>query len=139
MPAIVIHGREDALVFPNYQSRAYYGLNQATRGAKSHLSYWEVTPAQHFDTFISRLWPQPPLTGSVEFVPLHYYLTKALDMMYDHLTSGTPLPPSQVVRATARGTDPLTAANVPTLMPLPKQNPGADAITFAHGVLNIPE
>ncbi|MGF1641595.1 MAG: 3-hydroxybutyrate oligomer hydrolase family protein [Rhodospirillales bacterium] len=139
VPAIVIHGRQDALVFPNYQSRAYYALNQQTRGRTSKLVYWEVTPAQHFDAFLSTFWPVPPFAGPVEFVPLHYYLTQGLDMMYAHLTAGTPLPPSQVVRATARGLAPLTAANAPVLMPPPVQNPGADAITFADGVLDIPQ
>jgi hydroxybutyrate-dimer hydrolase len=139
VPAIVIHGREDALVFPNYQSRAYYALNQSTRAKKSNLRYWEVTPAQHFDTFITRLWPQPPGEGPVDFVPLHYYLTEGLDMMYRHLTEGEELPPSQVVRATPRGTNPLTAVNVPVLMPLPVEDPGADAISFAGNVLNVPE
>jgi hydroxybutyrate-dimer hydrolase len=92
VPSIIIHGREDALVFPNYQSRAYYALNQSRRGARSRLSYWEVTPAQHFDTLITRLWASPPVTGPAEFVPLHYYLTEGLDMMLEHLTDGNALP-----------------------------------------------
>jgi hydroxybutyrate-dimer hydrolase len=60
-------------------------------------------------------------------------------MMYRHLTEGEELPPSQVVRATPRGTNPLTAVNVPVLMPLPVEDPGADAISFAGNVLNVPE
>jgi hypothetical protein len=51
-PAIIIHGREDALVIPNFQSRACYALNQIVERRKSNLRYWEVTPAQHFEAFI---------------------------------------------------------------------------------------
>src|SRR5262245_11129943 len=39
VPAIVIHGRRDALVFPNLHSRAYYALNQEREAHKSRLSY----------------------------------------------------------------------------------------------------
>ncbi|HSD54085.1 MAG TPA: 3-hydroxybutyrate oligomer hydrolase family protein [Burkholderiales bacterium] len=136
-PAIVIHGRRDALVFPNLQSRAYFGLNQQREGNKSRLSYIEVTTGQHFDTFISSLFVGP---GGAQFAPLHYYLVKAMDSMYAHLTSGAALPPSQVVRPTPRGAAPYTSANVPALLPLPSLTPAAgDRIIFANGVLSIPE
>jgi hydroxybutyrate-dimer hydrolase len=68
-PAIVIHGRRDALVFPNLHSRAYYALNQQKEGVKSRLSYIEVTTGQHFDAFISFLLTNP--LGVVQFSPLH--------------------------------------------------------------------
>jgi hydroxybutyrate-dimer hydrolase len=137
-PAIVIHGRRDALVFPNLQSRAYYGLNQQREGHRSRLSYIEVTTGQHFDAFISSLFTNP--VGSAQFVPLHYYFVKAMDSMYAHLTTGAALPPSQVVRPTPRGLDPYSATNVPTLLPLPSLTPAAgDRIVFSHGVLSIPE
>ncbi len=140
-PAIIIHGRNDALVFPNYHSRAYYALNQTVEGEKSKLRYWEVPPAQHFDTFISRLWPlRPDFTfGPVVFVPLHFYLTEGLNMMYDHLKNGAPLPPSQVVRAIPRGTKPYSVDNFETLLPLPLSNPDGNAITFDNGILSIPK
>jgi hydroxybutyrate-dimer hydrolase len=35
------------------------------------------------------------------FVPLHFYLLHALDLMYDHLRKGKALPPSQVISSTA--------------------------------------
>src|SRR5690606_20416403 len=38
-PVIIIHGREDALVFPNLHSRAYYALNQKVEGKRSRTSY----------------------------------------------------------------------------------------------------
>jgi hydroxybutyrate-dimer hydrolase len=135
-PAIIIHGREDALVFPNLHSRAYYALNQKIEGKKSRLRYIEVTPGQHFDAFISFFFGP---TG-VQFAPLHYYFVLAMDSMYAHLTGGAPLPPSQVVRPTPRGGEAYTAANLPALLPPPLLAPAAgDRITFSGGVLSIPE
>ena len=137
-PAIVIHGRRDALVFPNLQSRAYYGLNQEREGKKSRLSYIEVTTGQHFDAFISNFFVNA--SGGAQFVPLHYYYLRAMDSMYAHLTGGGALPPSQVVRPTPRGTTPYSAVNVPTLLPLPALAPAAgDQILFKDRVLSIPE
>jgi hydroxybutyrate-dimer hydrolase len=135
-PAIIFHGREDALVFPNFQSRAYYALNQLTEGVRSKLSYIEVTPAQHFDSFISSLWPLGTVSGLVEFVPLHYYLTEGLNLMLNHLRYGDRLWPSQVVRASARLDKPYPIAPLPTL---PVDDPGPDAIIFSKGILRIPK
>lgn len=136
-PAIVIHGRRDALVFPNLHSRAYYGLNQQNEGRKSRLSYIEVSTGQHFDAFISSLFVGP--TG-VQFAPLHYYFVLAMDSMYAHLTVGAALPPSQVVRPTPRGVAPYTPATVPVLLPPPSNAPAdGDRIKFGSGVLTIPE
>jgi hydroxybutyrate-dimer hydrolase len=136
-PAIIIHGRRDALVFPNLHSRAYYALNQQEEGRRSRLSYIEVSSGQHFDAFISSLFVGP--TG-VQFAPLHYYFVQAMDTMYAHLTAGGPLPPSQVVRPTPRGLQLYTPANVPALLPPMRQSPpAADRISFDDGVLSIPE
>jgi len=136
-PAIVIHGRRDALVFPNLHSRAYYALNQQEEGRKSRLTYIEVSTGQHFDAFISSLFLGP--TGA-QFAPLHYYFVLAMDNIYAHLTSGAPLPPPQVVRPTPRGAAPYTPANVPLLLPPPSLTPAAgDRIRFSGGVLTIPE
>jgi hydroxybutyrate-dimer hydrolase len=133
-PAIIIHGRRDALVFPNLHSRAYFALNQQN-DVQSRLSYIEVNTGQHFDAFISSLFLGA--TGA-QFVPLHYYFIKAMDSMYQHLTNGGALPPSQVVRATPRGFAPYT--NPPVGLPLPSLTPAAgDRITFSGGVLTIPE
>ena len=135
-PAIVIHGRQDALVFPNLHSRAYYALNQEREGRKSGMSYIEVTPGQHFDAFVSSLFLGP---AGAQFAPLHYYFVVAMDNMYDHLTKGTALPPSQVVRPIARGFTPYTPADAGTRLPNPSNAPGANAIRFDEGVLTIPE
>ena len=136
-PTIVIHGRRDALVFPNLHSRAYYGLNQEKEGQRSRLSYIEVTSGQHFDAFISSFFLGA--TGA-QFAPLHYYFVLAMDNMYAHLTSGAPLPPSQVVRPTPRGFTAYTPTNVPALLPAPSLAPlEGDRITFADALVTIPE
>jgi hydroxybutyrate-dimer hydrolase len=62
-----------------------------------------------------------------------------MDAMYAHLTSGTALPPSQVVRPTPRGLTPYTPADAGTRLPNPSNAPGSNAIRFDHGVLTIPE
>jgi hydroxybutyrate-dimer hydrolase len=135
-PAIVIHGRRDALVFPNLHSRAYYAANQAKEGAKSRLRYIEVTTGQHFDAFISSLFVG---ADGAQFAPLHYYFVLAMDAMYAHLTTGAALIPSQVVRPTPRGKEPYDSQNVPKLLPAPSDSPGADAIVFENGELKIPK
>jgi hydroxybutyrate-dimer hydrolase len=78
--------------------------------------------------------------GFVQFSPLHYYFVLAMDAMYAHLTTGAQQPPSQVVRPTPRGFAPYDTGNVPMLLPPPSNSPAAaDRITFAAGVLSIPE
>jgi hydroxybutyrate-dimer hydrolase len=132
-PAIIVHGRSDTLVPTNFSSRPYYARNQQVEGAASKLRYIEVTNAQHFDAFIAN-----PLLGyNVLYVPLHVYFNRALDAMYAHLTTGAPLPPSQVVRTTPRGAGapPITAANVPPIQAVP----GGNAITFDGTTLTIPD
>ena len=58
--------------------------------------------------------------------------------MYAHLTTGAPLPPSQVVRGVPRGAGapPITAANVPDFVLNP---PASDQITFSGTTLTIPD
>ena len=139
-PAIVLAGRSDALVFPNYHSRPYYGLNQLVEGEESRLSYIEVTNAQHFEAFISTFWIDP-ITREVQFVPLHYYLFQALDWMNDYLKGDlSTLPPSQVIRPVPRGVKPYENSDRGTLLlPDIQENPTpGDRITFDGDVLNIP-
>ena len=132
-PAIIVHGRDDALLPVNHTSRPYYALNQKVEGAASRLRYIEVTHAQHFDSFIGLPTVLPGYDS--RYVPLHVYLNRALDAMYEHLSSGKPLPASQVVRTVPRGGTPgaapaISAANVPAIAAVPA--PG-DAITMAAG------
>ena len=136
-PAVIVHGRADTLVPVNQTSRPYYALNK-TRESGSKLAYYEVTNAQHFDSFIDN----PALPGyDSRLVPLHVYFNRAMDIVYANLRNGTAIPASQVIRTTPRGgtggTAPaITAANVP---PIPATPAAADAITFTNNTLTIPE
>ncbi len=131
-PAIIVHGRSDTLVPVNHASRAYYGKNQLTAIGATQLRYIEVENAQHFDAFIDLL------PGFNElYIPLHVYVQRAMNAMYDHLKNGAALPVSQVVRTTPRGVGapPITPANVP---PIPANPAAADLILMNKTVLQIP-
>ncbi|MBV8520583.1 MAG: D-(-)-3-hydroxybutyrate oligomer hydrolase, partial [Acetobacteraceae bacterium] len=135
VPAVYASGRDDATLPPNFTGRAYYGLNQLVEGGRSNLRFYEVTNAQHLDT----LNQYPGFNSTL--IPLHRYFIQVMDLMYAHLTSGAPLPPSQVVHTIPRGTGPsgappITYANVPPIA----ANPGQDAlITFDGRTLEIPD
>ena len=134
-PAIVVHGRNDALVPVNFSSRPYVLRNTQVEGAASQLRYVEVTNAQHFDSFL-------PFPGyDTRFIPLHLYYIRAMDAMWAHLKTGAALPGSQVVRTTPRGaaagvTNALTAAHVPAIAASPA---AGDRITVTATTLTIPE
>jgi hydroxybutyrate-dimer hydrolase len=90
-----------------------------------------VTNAHHLDSFNQ-------LFDIDSKIPLHYYLNQALDMMYDHLKNGTPLPKSQVIPtqplATTGGTMLTKEDNLPDI--------GSDVtcpITFSSDRLTIPD
>ena len=128
-PAIIVHGRADTLLPANHTSRPYAALNrQADR--HSELRYYEVTDANHFDALVG-FYPRV-------LVPLHVYGIRALELMYDRLTKDAPLPPSQVVRAVARGSRdaPLTDDNLP---PIARRPAGADLIEIGSGRINVPD
>jgi len=131
VPAIFVTGRNDAILPPNFASRAYFGLNNLVEGSRSPLRYYEVTNAQHLDSF------NQFATYNAMFIPLHRYFVQAMDLMYDHLRHGGALPPSQVVHTTPRGAGapPITAANVPPIAAAP---PASALITFTGGQVNIP-
>jgi hydroxybutyrate-dimer hydrolase len=120
---------------PNYASRAYYTRNKSVE-AGSRLYYYEVTHAHHLDVLNG-------LAGfDSRYVPLNVYLTQALNLMWDHLKSGKPLPPSQVVRTRTRQmkegrATALSAANLPPIERAPAANAriGVDA----EGRLRIPD
>ncbi|MBL8446044.1 MAG: D-(-)-3-hydroxybutyrate oligomer hydrolase [Zoogloeaceae bacterium] len=131
-PTLIVHGRADNLVPVNHTSRPYLGANNVREGAASQLSYIEVTNGQHFEAFL-------PLPGyNSLFIPLHYYAGQAMEKMWAHLTAGTPLPKSQVVRTTPRGAGApnLELINLPSIAqePLPE-----DTITVSNGAVNVPE
>jgi hydroxybutyrate-dimer hydrolase len=141
-PAIVVAGRNDALLPINHASRAWFAKNQASGadegGKAADVRYVEVTNAQHFDSFIAIGF----FTGyDTRFIPLHVYFNQALDAMWAHLRTGAALPPSQVVRTVPRGGTPgaapaLTAANVPPIQASPA---ASDVISFSNGTLHIPD
>ncbi|CAB3673260.1 D-(-)-3-hydroxybutyrate oligomer hydrolase [Paraburkholderia rhynchosiae] len=132
-PTIIVQGRADALVPINHASRPYVATNQLVEGGASKLSFYEITNGQHFDAFLG-------VAGfDTRFVPLHYYNIQALNLMWSHLKSGTPLPPSQVVHTVPRGgtagaAPALTTANMPAIA----TSPGGNAITVANGAVNVP-
>jgi hydroxybutyrate-dimer hydrolase len=133
-PAIIVTGRNDAVLSINHASRSYFGLNQTVEGRRSNLRYYEVTNAHHLDTFNS-------LEGFNErMIPLHYYFTKAMDMMYAHLKANAPLAPSQVVRTIPRGrmndkVPSISKDNVPDI----QSDAGGDTIVFQDRTVKIPE
>lgn len=138
-PAIIVHGRADALIPVNHSSRPYTALNKRVEGRHSRLSYIEVTNAQHFDAFIGL----PALLGGYDtrYIPLHVYLNRALDAMWEHLRHGRPLPESQVLRTVPRGGTPgaapaITQANVP---PIPRRPAPQDAIRMQGDTLVVPD
>ncbi|MFZ4284798.1 D-(-)-3-hydroxybutyrate oligomer hydrolase [Variovorax sp. HJSM1_2] len=138
-PAIIVHGRSDALLPVNHTSRPYTALNRLVEGSSSRLSYLEVTNAQHFDSFIGLPSVLPGYDS--RYVPLHVYLNRALDAMYAHLTQGAALPASQVVRTVPRGGTPgsapaISATNVPAWLTTPV---AADRITLSAGAITVPD
>lgn len=136
-PAMIVHGRSDALLPVNHTSRPYLGLNKSVEGPESKLSYIEVTNGQHFDGFID------VVPGYAKrFIPMHVYVNRALDAVYANLKTGAVLPPSQVVRTTPRGgndTDvvgpQILPSNVPPILLTPS---GSDAILSAGGTVDVP-
>ena len=133
-PAIILHGRSDALIPPNHSSRAYFGRNNLVERAASRLCYIEVVNGNHFDHFI-------PSFGAKKLVPMHYYFVQALNAMHAHLCNPTanPLPPSQVVPATACR-KPWTETNygedLPDIVSSPREE---NRIHFHDGLVVIPQ
>ncbi len=74
-------------------------------------------------------------------VPLTLYHLRALDLMWDHLTEGAPLPESQVPHTTPRAGEagrapPLQSSNVPPIPLMPRPE---DRISVENGHVSIPE
>jgi hydroxybutyrate-dimer hydrolase len=64
------------------------------------------------------------------FAPLHYYFTQALDLMHDHLTKGSLLPASQVIR---------TNPPIKKLTKISKSPTEKERICSENGCVKIPE
>jgi hydroxybutyrate-dimer hydrolase len=134
-PAVFVNGRADAILPPNFASRAYFARNKSVEPA-SKLHYYEVTNAHHLDV----LNGVPGFDS--RYVPLHVYYVQALNLMWDHLKSGRALPASQVVRTKPREqkdgkTVPIERANVPPI----ESSLGANTLISVgfDGKLRIPE
>ena len=132
-PALIVHGRDDALIAVQHSSRPYYALHQQT--ATPSARYLEITHAHHFDAFNG-------LPGYDRmFVPIHLYFLRSLDAMWAHLKQGTPLPDSQVIHTRQRTMEagvlqPLNETHVPMW----QTKPGPDkAIRWQDGLLYIPQ
>jgi len=140
IPSVIVACRSDTLVPVNHAARAYVAFNSKVE-AGSNVRYYEIQNGQHFDAFIPSLAAGTGINGyDVLFVPVHYYFINAMDLLWEKLKNNVPLPPSQVVRTTARGgtpgaAPPITAANVPKIAASPA---AANAITTAAGVISVP-
>ena len=131
IPTLLLHGREDARVPANFSGRAYAGLNSIV-DKNSNLRYVEITHVNHFG------WGAP---WDSTHIPLAYYEEQALNLMWNHLKNGSPLPPHQVIRTTARGGErgkapPMKAEYLPPIVMAPKQ---ADQIAVSSGLIRIPD
>jgi hydroxybutyrate-dimer hydrolase len=111
-PAIIVHGRADALIPVNHSSRPYFVLNQQVEGEASALRYYEVRNAQHLDSLIGAY-----AQAGMNYVPIDYYFKQSLDLMYEHLTEGAELPDSQVVAAGAPTGGNITLENLVAIDP----------------------
>ena len=132
-PTIIVHGRADNRVPPAFSSRPYLATNSLREGARSKLRYIEVENAEHFG------FSMPGF--DTRFIPLAYYNLRALDRMWATLTTGAPLPDSQIVRTRPRGGNPgaapgLTLENVPPLATTPR---AADRIRVQLGIVVLPD
>lgn len=134
-PAIFVNGRADAILPPNFASRAYFARNKSAEPG-SRLHYYEVTNAQHLDV----LNGVPGFDS--RYVPLNVYYIQALNLMWDHLKRGRPLPPSQLVRTRPREqkegkTVALAPANVPPIESA--LGPNTFITVGADGRIRIPD
>ncbi|MBT9492873.1 MAG: D-(-)-3-hydroxybutyrate oligomer hydrolase, partial [Paucibacter sp.] len=111
-PVVILHGRADALIPVNHNSRPYAALNKRVESS-SGLRYYEVNDANHFDALVG-MYPRT-------LVPLHVYTLRALDLMWAKLTTGAALPDSQLVRAKARSSssEVLSDAHLPPISAKP--------------------
>ena len=125
IPMVILHGRSDALVWPNHSSRAYASARMAHLDTINGFRYIEVDDAQHFDTLLQF----PEFAG--RFVPLHAYLEMALDQVWAHLQHGDALPASQRVSNTRASIEVQAGGFVllRALPPLVQENP-EQAITL---------
>lgn len=131
-PVLLLHGREDARVPATFTGRPYAGLNSLKEEGRSGLRYIEITHINHFGVF-------GPFDA--RYLPLSFYEEQALDLMWNHLTQGAPLPPHQLVRTTPRGGEPGKAPPLQPhhLPPITMQPAARDVISVSHGRVVLPD
>ena len=49
---MIVHGRADALIPVNFNSRSYIAYNHLREPKANNVRYVEVTNAQHFESFL---------------------------------------------------------------------------------------
>lgn len=103
-PAIILHGRADAIIPVNHSSRPYYmqshirSISEDAVSIHAHpVTYIEVLNTQHLDA-LNAIIP----AYKTRYVGLHYYFSQAMDLMYDHLSKGSRLPDTQVIQPETR-------------------------------------
>lgn len=87
---LVVHGHDDGLVPAAFTGRAWTTA-VAANGHAGELRYWELPHVQHFDAFLGL----PAFAGRL--LPLIPYAHQALDLAWDAVVTGAPLPPSRAV------------------------------------------
>ena len=93
----------------------------------------EIEHGQHFDALLAL----PDFAR--RYVPLQAYLVQAMDLMAAYLRTGTPLPPSQVLRSRPRrSADGKTEALAPENLGALLTRPDTDSIVFTGHTLHIP-
>lgn len=125
IPMIILHGRSDSLLPVNHTSRAYVA---AAKG-NGALRYYEIEGGQHFDSLLML----PDLAALL--TPMEPYFGASVDLMMAHLKTGAPLPPSQLVRNSPRGTSPLGEAHLGGI----SLEPGANGIDIGDGAISLPQ
>ncbi len=138
-PLIIVAGRSDALVPVNHAARAYVALNSKVE-ANPNVRYYEIENGNHFDAFLPNAAGGGVQGYDTLLVPVHYYFTNAMDLLWARLKGNAALPASQVVRTTPRGgtpgaAPPITTANVPKVAASPA---AANTITVGNGTINVP-
>ena len=122
IPIVIVHGRADALIPVNHTSRPYAAA--ARHRGHEQVYYYEIENAQHVDAVLADVGVRDTL------VWMQPYYWDALHRVFEHLETGAPLPPNQVVR-----TDPVNERPTGMLADTPDS---ADQIVFADGTLSVP-
>jgi hydroxybutyrate-dimer hydrolase len=130
-PTIIIQGQLDEILPVDMVVRPYVALNSLVEGKDSRVTYLEVPLATHGD---------PGSDSRSTYVPWGIYHIRSLELMWNNLTKGTALPPSQVIRVSysedSRSKNPATPeVTSPSILLDPS---AADRIVINGGDILIP-